>query len=40
MKDLKVEVTSPETINNNLFVGSTADILKMLKGDKDGDRDV
>jgi hypothetical protein len=40
VKDLKVEDTSPETINNNLFVGSTADILKMLKGGEDGDRDV
>lgn len=40
VKDLKVDDTSPETINNNLFVGSTADILKMLKGGEDGDRNV
>jgi hypothetical protein len=40
VKDLKVEDTSPDTVNNNLFVGSTADILKMLKGDDNGDRNV
>ena len=32
-KDLKHEdKDGPETINNNLFVGSTADLLKMIKG--------
>lgn len=27
----------PQTINNNLFVGSTADLQKMLKGAEDGE---
>jgi hypothetical protein len=32
-KDLKHEdKDGPDTINNNLFVGSTADLLKMIKG--------
>ena len=39
LKDLQEEEKAPETVNNNLFVGSTSDVLKMLKG-KDGDSDV
>jgi len=39
VKDLTAEDKAPETVNNNLFVGSTKDVLKMLKG-KDGDADV
>lgn len=32
-KELKHEdKDGPETVNNNLFVGSTADLLKMIKG--------
>lgn len=27
--------SSPQTINNNLFVGSTAELQKILKGEKD-----
>lgn len=34
-KDIKQadEKESPQTVNNNLFVGSTADLQKMLKGE-------
>ena len=39
VKDLTAEDKKPETVNNNLFVGSTSDVLKMLRG-KDGDPDV
>jgi hypothetical protein len=35
-KDLKgKEDDTPQTVNNNLFVGSTADLQKMLKSAKD-----
>jgi len=37
-KDLAPKDESgPQTINNNLFVGSTADLQKMLKGAEDGE---
>ena len=35
-KDLEVE-NGPSTVNNNLFVGSTSELLKMLKR-ADGDQ--
>ena len=35
-KDIKVEKGGPTSVNNNLFVGSTADLQKMLKQKKDG----
>ena len=35
-KDIKVEKGGPTSVNNNLFVGSTAELQKMLKGKKDG----
>lgn len=36
-KDLKHEdKAGPDTVNNNLFVGSTADLLAMIKGKNDG----
>ena len=34
-KDLKHEDHGPDTVNNNLFIGSTADLLKMIKGNHD-----
>lgn len=35
-KDLKHEESGgPDTVNNNLFIGSTADLLKMIKGKHD-----
>jgi hypothetical protein len=39
VKDLTQDQINPETVNNNLFVGSTSDVLKMLKG-KDGNADL
>lgn len=34
-KDLeKVENSGPQTVNNNLYLGSTADLLKLLKDNK------
>jgi hypothetical protein len=36
VKDIKKSdagITDPGTVNNNLFVGSTAEMLKILKGD-------
>ena len=35
-KDIKVEKGGPTSVNNNLFVGSTAELQKMLKAKKDG----
>ena len=36
-KELKHEdVSSPDTVNNNLFLGSTAELLKMLKSNDAG----
>ena len=35
-KDIKVEKGGPTSANNNLFVGSTAELQKMLKAKKDG----
>ncbi len=35
-KDIKVEKGGPTSVNNNLFVGSTAELEKMLKAKKDG----
>lgn len=31
---MKDEVSKPSTVNNNLFLGSTADLLKLLKDNK------
>ena len=34
-KDLeKIENSGPQTVNNNLYLGSTADLLKLLKDNK------
>ena len=35
-KDMRTEKGGPTSVNNNLFVGSTAELQKMLKGKKDG----
>ena len=35
-KDMRTERGGPTSVNNNLFVGSTAELQKMLKGKKDG----
>ena len=35
-KDIRTEKGGPTSVNNNLFVGSTAELQKMLKGKKDG----
>ena len=35
-KDIKVEKGGPTSVSNNLFVGSTAELQKMLKAKKDG----
>ena len=35
-KDIRAEKGGPTSVNNNLFVGSTAELQKMLKGKKDG----
>jgi len=35
-KDIKIEKGGPTSVNNNLFVGSTAELQKMLKAKKDG----
>ncbi len=35
-KDIKIEKGGPTSVNNNLFVGSTAELQKMLKANKDG----
>ena len=34
MKDLEKDEVKPETVNNNLFVGSTAELQKLLKDAK------
>lgn len=34
MKDLEKDEIKPETVNNNLFVGSTAELQKLLKDAK------
>ena len=33
-KDINGSTNTPSTVNNNLFVGSTAELLKMLKDNK------
>ena len=35
-KDMRTEKGGPTSVNNNLFVGSTTELQKMLKGKKDG----
>ena len=35
-KDIKADKGGPTSVNNNLFVGSTAELQKMLKAKKDG----
>ena len=35
-KDMRTEKGGPTSVNNNLFVGATAELQKMLKGKKDG----
>ena len=35
-KDMRTEKGGPTSVNNNLLVGSTAELQKMLKGKKDG----
>ena len=35
-KDMRTEKGGPTSVYNNLFVGSTAELQKMLKGKKDG----
>ena len=35
-KDMRTEKGGPTSVNNNLFVGSTAELQKMLKDKKDG----
>lgn len=35
-KDLMPESAKPTTVNNNLFVGSTAELQKLLKKQRDG----
>ena len=35
-KDMRTEKGGPTSVNNNLFVGSTAELQKMLKGKQDG----
>ena len=35
-KDIRTERGGPTSVNNNLFVGSTAELQKMLKAKKDG----
>ena len=35
-KDMRTEKGGPTSVNYNLFVGSTAELQKMLKGKKDG----
>ena len=35
-KDIRAEKGGPTSVNNNLFVGSTAELQKMLKAKKDG----